>query len=134
MAHDVYSLGVCMLEILRWESLLRPGPASSVSEAFVSAFESLNLAPNLEDAADSYTKFPRNNKAVLLSMNETHIPTEAGTKMSHIVCGFLTCLDEGGNEYVPANEEDRRKVAMQFADTALVDTALTDLRKIPCLI
>ncbi|KAI8669942.1 Protein kinase domain-containing protein [Fusarium sp. Ph1] len=131
MAHDVYSLGVCMLEILCWESVLQPCPPF-VSPAFVETFTRLGFPPNEVDPGDYYTKFPNKNKAVLLSMSEILIPAEAGTKMTRIVCEFLTCLDRKGpeldeepNAYVINDEADRIKVAMNF-----VDTALKDLRNI----
>ncbi|KAL2683314.1 hypothetical protein Neosp_007784 [[Neocosmospora] mangrovei] len=131
MAHDVYSLGVCMLEILRWESVLQPS-SPFVSPAFVGTFTQLGFRPNEADPGDYYTKFPNKNKAVLLSMSESLVPAEAGTKMTRIVCEFLTCLDHKGqesneelNEYVITEEADRIKVAMSF-----VDTALKDLRNI----
>ncbi|RMJ12443.1 hypothetical protein BHE90_010889 [Fusarium euwallaceae] len=127
MAHDVYSLGVCMLEILRWESVLRPVPPF-VSPAFIETFTRLGFRPNEADPEDYYTKFPNKNKAILLAMGESLIPLDAGTKMSRIVCEFLTCLDRKGqefdeepNEYVINDEADRIKVAMNFVDTALKD-------------
>ncbi|KAF5019491.1 hypothetical protein F66182_8498 [Fusarium sp. NRRL 66182] len=133
MAHDVYSLGACMLEIIRWESVLQSDGVCehvSVSEAFTSAFRKLGFQP--DEAMDPYTRFPSQNKKVLVSMSETYIPSEAGTKMSHIVQGFLTCLDnrgremdDGVNRYVLNDETDRVRVAMNF-----VDTALKDLRNI----
>ncbi|KAH7232122.1 hypothetical protein MRS44_009510 [Fusarium solani] len=131
MAHDVYSLGVCMLEILLWESVLRPTPPS-VCLAFVETFTRLGFRPNEADPGDYYTKFPNKNKAILLSMSESLIPAEAGTKMTRVVCEFLTCLDRKGqdldeepNDYVINDEADRINVAMNF-----VDTALKDLRNI----
>ncbi|KAB2569194.1 hypothetical protein DBV05_g12128 [Lasiodiplodia theobromae] len=136
MAHDVYSLGVCMLEILCWKSILQRGPDAeqppTVSQDFIEAFTALRYAPNQADPADRYTKFPRNNKAVLLRMNKTHVPVEAGTKMCHIIHGFLTCLDrnrESGyddgeaeeGEYVLTGENERRIQARKFMDTGLKD-------------
>ncbi|KAF5001050.1 hypothetical protein FDECE_11065 [Fusarium decemcellulare] len=132
MAHDVYSLGVCMLEVLRWESVLRPS-LPFVSQAFINTFNNLEFQPNDKDPGDLYTKFPNKNKAVLLSMCDEFIPCEAGTKMARIVRDFLTCLDGNGHQdsdedlsqYVLSNETDRIRVAMNF-----VDTALEDLRNI----
>ncbi|KAJ4186864.1 hypothetical protein NW767_001491 [Fusarium falciforme] len=131
MAHDVYSLGVCMLEILLWESVLRPTPPF-VCPAFIETFTRLGFRTNEADPGDYYTKFPNKNKAILLSMSESLIPAEAGTKMTRVVCEFLTCLDRKGedldeepNDYVINDEADRIKVAMNF-----VDTALKDLRNI----
>ncbi|KAF4461321.1 het-s domain [Fusarium albosuccineum] len=132
MAHDVYSLGVCMLEILCWESVLQPSPPF-VSQAFVDTFNNLGFQPNDRDPGDCYTKFPNKNKAVLLSMCDKFIPCESGTKMTRIVRDFLMCLDDNVHQdsdddlsqYVLSNETDRIKVAMNF-----VDTALNDLRNI----
>ncbi|KAJ3545517.1 hypothetical protein NM208_g1375 [Fusarium decemcellulare] len=136
MSHDVYSLGVCMLEMLCWESVLQPSPPF-VSQAFVDTFNNLRFQPNDRDPGDYYTKFPNKNKAVLLSMCDEFIPCEAGTKMARIVRDFLTCLDGNGHQdsdsdlsqYVFSNEADRIRVAMNF-----VDTALKDLRNIQACI
>lgn len=145
MAHDVYSLGVCMIEILRWRSILRTeaseGQPPGVSNDFVEAFAKLKFAPNEREEADRYTKYPRQNKAVLLRINETYIPIEAGDKMRHIIHGFLTCLDrkdesddedeegEEEGEYVLLGEVERQEQARKFMDTALMD-----LRKVLCAI
>ena len=110
---------------------MRPSPPF-VSPAFVETFTRLGFPPKEADPGDYYTKFPKKNKAILLSMSESLIPAEAVTKMTRVVCEFLTCLDRKGqdldeepNEYVINDEADRIKVAMNF-----VDTALRDLRNI----
>ncbi|KAK1573548.1 uncharacterized protein LY79DRAFT_568385 [Colletotrichum navitas] len=148
MAHDVYSLGVSMLEILRWKSVLVPGKhageSESVSEDFIAAFRALKFSPNEADARDRYTKFPRQNKAVLLRLNDICVPVEAGTKMSNTIHGFLTCLDEKkharatsdeaeGDKYLGEYSSDastkRQEQATRFMDTALKDL-LTVLRSL----
>jgi serine/threonine protein kinase len=134
MAHDVYSLGVCMLEILNWESLLEAENNSSVSEAFKEAYRALeNGTDSLEQ--DRYTKFPDCIKRTLVYLNDTRTSVAAGTKICRLVRRFLTCLDEKDDDNgdlegpVVLEDKDRRRIAMHF-----VDTALKDIRTIQCAI
>ncbi|PLB37625.1 uncharacterized protein BDW47DRAFT_106542 [Aspergillus candidus] len=43
MAHDVCSLGVCMIEIITWESLLLAAEHPTVSKSFIAALKFLSL-------------------------------------------------------------------------------------------
>ncbi|KAF2676189.1 hypothetical protein K458DRAFT_410664 [Lentithecium fluviatile CBS 122367] len=124
MAHDLYSLGVCMMEILTWESLLATDPPT-MSANFIAAFKSLGLQ---EDPSEPYTKHAEQIQQTLIHMCDGHIPVEAGDKIARLVKEFLTCLDEDEDEdkdedeaqYQNApNDKDRRYVAVHFVDTAL---------------
>ena len=128
MAHDVYSLGVCMLEIFIWESLLLPTSPPSVSTTFIDAFKAIYHDTGPLSPEDRYTKYPNEIKSTLVSLTNTYIPTAAGMKMSRLVYGFLTCLDEGSDDYddkglqsFRSKDKDRRQIAMRFVDTALKD-------------
>ncbi|KAI0905984.1 hypothetical protein F4823DRAFT_608899 [Ustulina deusta] len=138
MAHDVYSLGVCMLEILAWESILVMNDPPTVSEAFVAAFNTLGFQLDKASPTGPYTKFPGQIKATLIKMNESETPRAAGERVSRLISSFLTCLDEAESEdeadgdavdAVVLNDKDTRRVAMHF-----VDTALEDLRNLVCVI
>lgn len=125
MAHDLYSLGVCMVEILMWESLLLPTDPPSMSTAFVTAFESLGLH---KDSKEPFTMHAEQVQQTLVHMCDQHVPVIAGEKMARLVKGFLTSLDydEEGEEdadqtqykNVP-NDKERRQVAVHFVNTAL---------------
>ncbi|KAF4773323.1 HET-s domain protein [Colletotrichum scovillei] len=144
MAHDIYSLGVCMIEILCWKSLLQTreddAKTVAVSDDFVNAFKALGFSPHANDVQDDWTKFPRQNKAVLQELNATCVPVESGTKMAQIIHGFLTSLDRKVQEdeendseeeeqeeedsigvYALNGEEERRTQAIEFMDTSLKD-------------
>lgn len=130
---DIYSLGVCMLEILTWDPLLRVenNRATSMSLAYKKVFGELGLDANLAVSADSaldvlwYTRVPRDVRQVLLKMAEELIPPAAGCKMAELV---YDCLDDGA--IAPGKDQhevsqDRKEVAKQF-----VDTILRDLRSV----
>lgn len=125
MAHDVYSLGVCMLEILNWDSVLEADNAS-VSEAFKEAFRALGNDTSGSEQ-DGYTKFPELIKRTLVYLNNITTPVAAGARISHLVRRFLTCLDEKDDETQDVEEpvvlegKDRRRIAIHFVDTALKD-------------
>lgn len=125
MAHDVYSLGVCMLEILNWDSVLEADNAS-VSDAFKEAFRALGNDTSGSEQ-DGCTRFPELIKRTLVYLNEITTPVAAGAKISHLVQRFLTCLDEKDDEKEDLEEpvvlegKDRRRIAIHFVDTALKD-------------
>lgn len=124
MAHDVYSLGVCMIEILTWESLLPVSEPPSLSESFISSFESLGLK---KDPTEIYTKDADQIKQTLVAMCDRNISIEAGEKIALLIKGFLTCLDDeedGEDEeerqyQTPSNDKARREFAVHFVDNAL---------------
>jgi len=124
MAHDVYSLGVCMIEILTWESLLPMSEPPSLSESFIASFEFLGLR---KDTSGIYTKDADQIKQTLVAMCDRNISIEAGEKIALLIRGFLTCLDdeedeedeEEGQYQTPSNDKARREVAVHFVDNAL---------------
>ncbi|KAF2852438.1 hypothetical protein T440DRAFT_466602 [Plenodomus tracheiphilus IPT5] len=144
MGHDVYSLGVCMLEIITWKSLLAPVTPPTVSATFTEAFNWLKLDTNPNITLDRYAKSPLEVKAVLYSMAEKLIPREAGNKMADMVKNFLTCLDDigvGGADkedddddeaedetvvsaeqtiaFETSNSKHSKEVAIRFVDTTV---------------
>ena len=128
MAHDVYSLGVCMIEILTWKSLLPAIESPTISDEFIAAFRSLDLE---EDASEPFTRDAYQVQKTLISMCTQYIPVEAGEKMAVLVKDFLTCLndqkDEDGQKddnnevqyQTPRDHKARRDAAVRFVDTAL---------------
>ncbi|OQE26243.1 hypothetical protein PENSTE_c005G02951 [Penicillium steckii] len=126
MAHDVYSLGVCMIEILTWESLLPVSEPPTVSESFISTFESLGLR---KDVSGIYTKNADQIKQTLVAICDRNISIVAGEKIALLIKEFLTCLDDDEEDeetdeeerqyQTPANDKARREVAVHFVDNAL---------------
>lgn len=84
MQHDIYSLGVCLLEIGLWESLvLYEGDACP--------------SPLLENAAVGDRDDPRRATALkqhLVTLARSKLPSRMGDAYTKVVVNCLTCLDE----------------------------------------
>lgn len=131
MGHDVYSLGVCMLEILTWTPLLvepEEGleidrPALSLSPSYIQAYKQLGHASQDEDDVQVLTKFPTKIQETLIEMAKTLVPAAAGLKMSGMIVRCLKCLDDDGEEdyYIETKDRDKKAVSMHFVDGVLAD-------------
>lgn len=88
MQHDIYSLGVCLLEIGLWESFI------SYKEQADQPTLSHILTPPTQEASDQLsTAF----KEQFLALARKSLPARMGTRYAGVVETCLTCLD-GGNE------------------------------------
>ncbi|SPJ82568.1 uncharacterized protein FTOL_09973 [Fusarium torulosum] len=129
MAHDAYSLGVCMIEVLTWEALLITTTSPTMSQNFITSYKSLGFP---EDALEPYTKYPDQIKETLCSLCNRLIPVVAGDKMARLVKDFLTCLDDRehdqneAQQYFPSQDRDKRQAGIHFIDTTL--RALRDIQ------
>lgn len=104
MQHDIYSLGVCMLELGLWQSFVdynsadpNPCPSSALGLSIGS--------PEFHD--------PSLLKDHLLSMARSVLPRRMGTKYTQVVETCLTCLDPDNTDF--GGEEE-----FQDADGILV--------------
>jgi hypothetical protein len=89
MQHDIYSLGVCLLEIGLWES-------------FVSYEETVSPLPTaaLGITADSLEfKEPVPIKEHLVALAKRDLPKRMGERYEEIVVNCLTCLDEDNADF-----------------------------------
>ena len=86
MQHDIYSLGVCLLEIGLWDSFVRPG-----ADGCCSISPRLNISEHL-------TKKRQNDRAngikgELIDMARKNLPNKMGTRYAEVVISCLSCLD-----------------------------------------
>ena len=86
MQHDIYSLGVCLLELGLWESFVVYGGNSMVP----SPSAALGFSNNGVESRDPFLIKDR-----LLSMTRELLPRLMGTIYTEIVETCLTCLDDG---------------------------------------
>ncbi|KAF3932493.1 hypothetical protein ABW19_dt0208489 [Dactylella cylindrospora] len=113
IGHDVYSLGVCMLELLTWDILVQPGKdryrRPVLSDTYKEAFKSLGYhepldvsSPRNDNAqiAELYTQDSKKIQNTLKAMAKTYLPRRAGNTMTDLVYRCLTCLD------LPATPEE----------------------------
>jgi hypothetical protein len=92
MQHDIYSLGVCLLEIGLWESFVLyhnegtdPSPSTALSI--------------LNDAEKDEIKKAFLVKDALVDLAKQRLPSRMGDKYTEIVVTCLTCLDESNTDF-----------------------------------
>ncbi|KAK5988211.1 hypothetical protein PT974_12351 [Cladobotryum mycophilum] len=125
MQHDVYSLGVCLLELGLWESLVRyqEDGGSDAEDDNKLPLDSLGLS--LQDfefqgreAAEPSSKI----KDHLVELARSRLPSRMGDKYTSIVVTCLTCLDEGNEDFGDEEEmrdEDGILVGVRFIEKIL---------------
>ncbi|KAF8459750.1 hypothetical protein BDZ91DRAFT_741417 [Kalaharituber pfeilii] len=126
--HDVYSLGVCLLEISLWTSFVfwdpvageyrNNGDACSIFEKGGSGNGSAGQKPKLKPPKEIQKSFIRKAQQA--------IPRIMGERFSRIVVSCLTCL-EGGLGNVEENLGDENRILL---GVAYVDRVLTMLDEI----
>ncbi|KAJ5525354.1 hypothetical protein N7494_012004 [Penicillium frequentans] len=133
MQHDIYSLGVCLLEIGLWQSFVqfpisgtksKPQP-SQVFEAFTARLnggEDVSQAfPVLLSAA------PADFKVYLVELARKELPRRVGDKYTEVVVTCLSCLDQDNDfgEEADIADDDGILVGARFIET--VHTRLTEI-------
>lgn len=115
MQHDIYSLGVCLLEIGLWKSLLRPGEADG----------GLEPSENFEDVKEALAsgKRPSLVRNALMQITTEHLSGLMGQRYADIVLSCLTCLDPGDSNLFGKEEDledgDGIIVGVQFIEKVL---------------
>jgi serine/threonine protein kinase len=113
MQHDIYSLGVCLLELGLWESLVvyddqesclpNDGTATNATRSAILGVDLLPLA----------------FKDRLLSLARGELRSRMGTRYSEIVVTCLTCLDPGNIDFGDESEfqdEDGIQVGVRYIE------------------
>ncbi|RYP36152.1 hypothetical protein DL767_003484 [Monosporascus sp. MG133] len=114
MQHDIYSLGVCLLEIGLWSSFVEytsPTSYPVISQSYKLGVEGLDN-----------TEYSEAIKTKLLALARDNLPEKMGTKYSRVVETCLTCLDEGNEDFSDETEfqdEDGILVAIRYIEKRL---------------
>ena len=100
MGHDIYSLGVCMLEALLWKPLVQfvEGAKPTVNPIFAEHAMALGVINHAPESLQSFLDKPQETKdiqRVLLSIANQHLPAVAGQKLTSLVTSCLNCLEDG---------------------------------------
>jgi len=90
MQHDVYSLGVCLLEIGLWKSFVRYGNTSTDITVHV---------PGIPEAAVQLSARDRKQRSYevkrkLTDLAKKELPSHMGERFAAVVVSCLTCLDK----------------------------------------
>ena len=98
MRHDIYSLGVCLLEIGLWQSFIGDGAAARNSNTIGEVLECS------DETEVMLFKDPSQVAERLLRVARVKLRRRMGTKYGKVVETCLTCLDEGNEDF--GNEEE----------------------------
>lgn len=98
MQHDIYSLGVCLLEIGLWFSFVDYTQEHEVSQSTALPIGALLNKNNKRQAANEI-------KDLLVRMAKERLPSMMGRTYTEIVVSSLLCLDKDSDN-VFTNSED----------------------------
>lgn len=93
MQHDVYSLGVCLLEVGLWSSFVKYNDAATESYVNISAIPEASVSP----AVRGHKTRAYEVKRKLISLAKTELPSRMGDEYSAVVVSCLTYLDKDSN-------------------------------------
>ncbi|CAM1507759.1 Fc.00g046070.m01.CDS01 [Cosmosporella sp. VM-42] len=126
MQHDVYSLGVCLLEIGLWNSFVLKKPAEDGAGSQTDRklpSESLGLKVNDLDPKTKQSAKPCPVlKDQLVSLAKSILPMKMGDKYTAVVITCLTCLDQGNEDFGDEKEmqdEDGILIGVRFIEKVL---------------
>jgi hypothetical protein len=86
MLHDVYSLGVVLLEIGLWTNFIVYSPSKEVSVG-------TEISTAINNLQQDYRKGAVLNKKYFVELAQEKLPCTMGTKYADVVVSCLTCLD-----------------------------------------
>jgi hypothetical protein len=133
MQHDIYSLGVCLLEIGLWQTLVVYDGIQNNTGAHVSRPEVADgpkrpfLLPIPDDFKESQVKKATLVKDSLINLAEHYLPSRMGDKYTEIVVSCLTCLDESNSDFSNANEfkdEDDVVIGVRYIEKVCTASSL----------
>jgi hypothetical protein len=126
IGHDIYSLGVCMLEILMWEPLVvNSDEGPTISQSYQKTYHTLGLPPEPSNPRPTtmpwVTRVPKHVHSVLVEMVATYLPFSAGQMMADLVHQWLTCLVPEGIpvEFMSNEIQARKEISEGFVDIIL---------------
>lgn len=116
MQHDMYSLGVCLLEIGLWTSFVAYPSSESTALA---GDEDLKQVIDVKNSARRALAI----KSFLVRKAEDELPSRIGRRFAGIVKSCLTCLDPGNVDFGAeedgsdlASDEDGTLVGVRYID------------------
>ncbi|KXX81536.1 Eukaryotic translation initiation factor 2-alpha kinase 1 [Madurella mycetomatis] len=133
MQHDIYSLGVCLLEIGLWKPLVwypRGNGDGTVAPVpgLVLALRTV-LSDKVFERAHSKQDKTAWVKEDLVDMARRLLPAKMGDAYTEVVVSCLTCLDEGSEDFGSCKEESKGNsitIGVRFVEKIL--TRMAEIR------
>ncbi|ETS83228.1 hypothetical protein PFICI_05104 [Pestalotiopsis fici W106-1] len=125
MQHDIYSLGVCLLEIGLWNPLIhyvqQDGAGLSLQKRCRRGTVLDDFVAGREETSSMLSGEPF--KKYLVDLANAELPTLVGDRYTDIVVNCLTCLDQKNNGFGDESEmldEDGILVGVRFIEAVLL--------------
>lgn len=118
MHHDVYSLGVCLLEIGLWTSFVKYGIGANGEDLILPGLIEIASVPQSRDQR----KRAFDLKQILTNLAKEKLPCHIGERYTTVVVSCLTCLDkdsEFGNTGI-LDSDDGVALGVQFIEKVCV--------------
>lgn len=150
MQHDIYSIGVCLLEIGMWQSLVTPEQGSLPSPASIlDIYDKKKYAVqgpngNRIEVPEVVSYYPTDSGGAQLVQNtlirlaKTHLPSRMGDKYTGVVVNCLTCLDADNTDFgdpIEFEDEDGIAVGVRYIEKVRYQTGCkmrADCRRCCC--
>lgn len=124
MQHDIYSLGVCLLEMGLWQSFVLYDENQPPSLPDGLGLVLPDQGTQVQQSVDMATL----NKNQLVSLAQTRLAPRTGDVYASVVLACLTCLDPGNNAF--GNEEDLKDEDGVLVGVRFIEQILMQLEKI----
>ncbi len=128
MQHDVYRLGVCLLEIGLWQSFVsyssEPPPRPRYGEAYqqFTVWLGSTGSPQTAKGAACQKMITLKLKEYFVHLAKTRLPLAIADKYSAVVVSCLTCLDKDNKDFGEENyisDDEGILVAVRFIELVL---------------
>ncbi|KAI9367317.1 hypothetical protein BJX61DRAFT_316620 [Aspergillus egyptiacus] len=124
MHHDIYSLGVCLLEIGLWESFVeytaQPEDKSGTPQPkFGKTYHDFIAWSEHQVEPTSFEASAFQLKDFLVEQAATRLAPRMGDKYAQVVMSCLTCLDEDNEDFSAVDGASEDLVAVQFIETIM---------------
>jgi hypothetical protein len=113
--HDIYSLGVCLLEIGLWEPFFTSESTVTISTLYKETALHLRLVEGEDIGRMERLIWPAVVPKVLLHLAKSKIPQRMGIAYSELIIACLTCL-EGGMGDTDCFKKSQPEAAIRFND------------------
>ncbi|KAH7408786.1 hypothetical protein DE146DRAFT_647191 [Phaeosphaeria sp. MPI-PUGE-AT-0046c] len=124
--HDIYSLGVCLLEIGLWDPFFTSRSTVTLSALYRETAVHLRLVEAEHVDVIERLTWPAIVPKVLLHLAKSKIPQRMGIAYSELVVACLTCL-EGGMGDTDCFKKSRPAAAIRFNDFVSQSFAFTSM-------
>ena len=119
MQHDVYSLGVCLLEIGLWQTFVDYKSAEGEGETPI---DTQGLSGDGNEPETVAQGKPPSTKDRLLAMAKSQLPIKLGDRYTAVVVTCLTCLDDDSVDFgedSDMQDEDGVLIGVRFIEKVL---------------